>query len=68
MIIDTYGSAQLDVDDGVDKDGDLHMWVDTTDYLTSLYLTPENQDKLIAHLIEVRGAGRVQELLNRSDT
>lgn len=45
----------------VDKDGDLHIRTTTS----GLFLTPAEQDQLIQHLIEVRGAARVQELLNQ---
>lgn len=45
----------------VDADGDLHIFTSTS----GLLLTPAEQDELIQHLIEVRGAGRVQELLNQ---
>lgn len=45
----------------VDADGDLHIFTTTS----GLHLTPAEQDQLIQHLIEVRGAGRVQELLNQ---
>lgn len=44
----------------VDADGDLHIFTSTS----GLHLTPAEQDALIQHLIEVRGAGRVQELLS----
>lgn len=45
----------------VDKDGDLHIRTTSS----GLFLTPAEQDQLIQHLIEVRGAARVQELLNK---
>lgn len=43
----------------VDHDGDLHILTGSS----GIFLTPAEQDQLIQHLIEVRGAGRVQELL-----
>jgi hypothetical protein len=49
------------VDTAVDKDGDLHIRTTTS----GIFLTPAEQDQLIQHLIEVRGVGRVQELLNQ---
>lgn len=45
----------------VDADGDLHIFTTTS----GLHLTPAEQDQLIQHLIQVRGAGRVRELLNQ---
>lgn len=44
----------------VDADGDLHIFTTTS----GIHLTSAEQDQLIRHLIEVRGAGRVQELLD----
>lgn len=55
-----HAMHHLSVDGAVDKDGDL--LIRTTS--SGLFLTPAEQDQLIQHLIEVRGAGRVQELLN----
>lgn len=51
------------VQEAVDKDGDLHVFTSSS----GVYLTPTEQDKLIQHLIEVRGAARVQELLNQQE-
>lgn len=50
----------LAVAGAVDKDGDLHIRTTSS----GLFLTAAEQDQLIQHLIEVRGAGRVQELLS----
>lgn len=44
----------------MDAEGDLHILTSSS----GLYLTPEEQDELIQHLIQVRGVGRVQALLN----
>lgn len=56
-----HKTHHLAVDDKTDKDGDL--LIRTTS--SGLFLTPAEQDQLIQHLIEVRGAARVQELLNQ---
>lgn len=53
----------LHVDDHVDSVGDLHMCIAGFNSSVNTWLTPDQQDALIAHLIEVRGAGRVQALL-----
>ncbi len=45
----------------MDKDGDLHILTTSS----GIFLTPAEQDQLIQHLIEVRGAGRVQEMLKQ---
>jgi hypothetical protein len=61
MLIVQHDRHGLSVATEVDTDGDLHIFTSSS----GLFLTPAEQDTLIQHLIEVRGAGRVQELLNQ---
>jgi hypothetical protein len=60
MLIVQHDRHVIRVATDVDADGDLHIFTTTS----GLHLTPAEQDQLIKHLIEVRGAGRVQELLS----
>lgn len=60
MLIVQHDRHVLRVATEVDADGDLHIFTSTS----GLHLTPAEQDELIQHLIAVRGAGRVQELLS----
>lgn len=59
MLIVQHDRHVMRVATEVDTDGDLHVFTTTS----GLHLTPAEQDQLIQHLIEVRGAARVQELL-----
>lgn len=59
MLIVQHDRHVLRVSTELDADGDLHIFTTTS----GLHLTPAEQDQLIQHLIEVRGAGRVQEAL-----
>lgn len=56
----THDRHVIRVDGAVDKDGDLHVFTSSS----GIFLTPAEQDALIQHLIQVRGVGRVQELLS----
>lgn len=60
MLIVKHDRHVVRVASETDSDGDLHIFTTTS----GLHLTPAEQDQLIQHLIEVRGAGRVQELLS----
>lgn len=51
----------LRVAEKADEDGDLHILTSSS----GLHLTPAEQDELLKHLIQARGAGRVQELLKQ---
>ena len=59
MLIVKHDRHAVRVASEADADGDLHIFTTTS----GLHLTPAEQDQLIQHLIEVRGAGRVQQLL-----
>ena len=61
MLIVQHDRHVIRVATDVDADGDLHIYTTTG----GLHLTPAEQDQLIKHLIEARGAGRVQDLLDK---
>lgn len=61
MIIQHSLQHKIMVENTVDADGDLLIRTSGS----GMHLTPAEQDQLIQHLIAVRGAGRVVEILKR---
>jgi hypothetical protein len=62
-----YSWQGVDVDSAIGQDGYMYIAIESGDERVHTHLGTTQIDQLIAHLIEVRGASRVQELLNKPE-